>query len=232
MTIREKLEHGQKYGYPVCIKLESGDVGTGFIRSLSKTGVSIDWGVPYCLDRITSVEAGSEITEEATAQIPPGMKNLIESLTDTKEKMEKAIIAVDKEMSRRIIERNEASKDCDDTPDVEIAEIDSDETWGCTEYFARGPKWAVSLRDDSGFGIVLTTIGQFTEEKYAKAAATLPELVKQRDRLLEAAKALVKWLTHNSISQFNPYVNEDYMNLRGCISEIEKNPLIRLTDPE
>lgn len=232
MNIRQKLEHALKYGYPVCIKLENGNVGTGFIRSLSKTGVSIDWGVPYCLDRIISVEAGSEITEEATAQISPGMKNLIDSFADEKEKLEKAIIAWRKEMASFIREHNEASKDCDDTPDVEIAEIGRDEEWAWKGQGVGEGTWALWKvrqfrrgRPGSGDCPTVRIVGEFAEEKDAKAAATLPDLVKQRDRLLEIAKEF----TVETYVTFAAFESRDKA-LHVIIDEVESNLLIRLTD--
>lgn len=137
MTIRQKLEHAKNYGYQVRIEMESGSAATGDIRSLSKTGVSINGSVPYCLDRIVSVE-----------------------------------LAID------------------DTPDVEIVEIDRDEIWRWRE---PGPtlQWKVkSWLHRPGVNVYLRTVAEFAEEKDAKATATLPELVKQRDKLLEAAKPI------------------------------------------
>jgi len=118
-----------------------------------------------------------------------------------------------------------------DTHDVEIAEIVRDERWVFTQYYEKDPGLAVDMLTETDCGFRKHTIGQFTQEKYAKAAATLPDLVRQRDRLLEASKAVGGWLTEYPIGTLGN-LEDMYNTLLETIADIEKNPLIRLTDAE
>lgn len=223
MAIREKLGHAMRYGYPVRVELPNGCIDSCEVKEIDGNTCRLLQarvvGLTCChIPIIVSVKPVSEITEEATAQISPGMKVLIKSFTDTKEKLEEAAIRMGKEMLQFLLNRAEPSEDCDDTPDSEIAEIGRDEKWESGS--GDEPRWAVyALRcSDRGKLESYRCVSQFTEEKDAKAAATLPDLVRQRDKLLEAAKAGV---CKGSGSEF-----------LELIAEIERNPLIRLTDPE
>lgn len=235
MTIREKLEHAMEYGYPVRVLYgHNGEERTGKILSIGEFYFTIDFrsGHTLSLTDVFKVEPVSEITEEATAQISPGMKILIKSFADTKEKMEKAIIAWGKEMSRLLLERNEASEDCDDIPDVEIAEIDADEKWECVLQGGTDPLATVKVWKENGGGVFLRVVAENVWAKDAKATATLPCLVKQRDKLLEAGKDLVERLS--GLKYVSPGGMKDVdihcRTLSEWIACIEKNPLIRLTD--
>jgi hypothetical protein len=107
---------------------------------------------------------------------------------------------------------------------VEIAEIGREEGWTCWVSDGRPPKWFVEALVNGN--VVRRRVGNFTERKDAKAAATLPELVRQRDRLLEAAKAVVPLLISWGSAGHTQVV------LVETIAKIEKNPLIRLADAE
>lgn len=127
---------------------------------------------------------------------------------------------------------------CDDSPYVEVSEIGSDEKWESGDE----PRWGVyELKcSDRGKLESYRIVGQFAEEKDAKAIATLPDLVRQRDKLLEAAKAMADYLRKldhegwlhpegRNVSTGNSLVKKR-IELYKTIAKIEKNPLIRLTD--
>lgn len=117
-----------------------------------------------------------------------------------------------------------------DTPS-EIAEIDSDEEWIAS--WGGGDYWMVNARDRSK-GVLLRLIADCTKEHDAKATAALPELVRQRHTLLEASKALVerpaglKYVSPGGVRDIDVHCR----TLSEIVAVIEKNPLIRLTDPE
>jgi hypothetical protein len=135
----------------------------------------------------------------------------------------------------------------DDSSDVEIAEIGRDEEWVCVLQAGTDPLATVKATRTNSGSVYLRAVAESCWGMDGKAIATLPGLVRQRDRLLEASKAVGQWLTDypktgaqrdletwNCIVQggTGPPLAGMYHTLLEAIAEIEKNPLIRLTDGE